>query len=230
MVLRPDFDSIELSKPVAKSLQHWSSSLEDHLYRRFFKRLMDITLVIAALPFIVPTVLILAALIALDGGNPLYRQKRIGRGGKIFTMLKLRTMQADAERRLKSHLSNNPQARTEWETYQKLKNDPRITRIGNFLRRSSLDELPQLWNVLTGDMSLVGPRPMLPEQSPLYPGKAYYALRPGITGPWQVSDRNTSTFVQRADFDAAYERALSFATDAKVLAATVGVVFRCTGK
>jgi exopolysaccharide production protein ExoY len=230
MDVRPDLSSSELAKPLGKNLEHWSSPVDGDLYRNFFKRLTDIALVLVAFPIIVPTVLIIAMLIALDGGSPFYLQKRLGRGGKIFTMVKLRTMQGDAERRLSEYLAHDAQARTEWEVYQKLKNDPRITRIGNFLRKSSIDELPQLWNVLIGDMSLVGPRPMLPEQSPLYPGNAYYLLRPGITGPWQVSDRNTSTFAQRADFDAAYERALSFTTDVKVLVATVGVVFRCTGK
>lgn len=230
MVVRPDLSSSDLAKPLGKALERWSVPVERHLYRGIFKRLTDVLLVLVAFPIIVPTVLILAMVIALEGGSPFYLQKRLGRGGKIFRMVKLRTMQIDAERHLSEYLARDAQARTEWEAYQKLKNDPRITRIGNFLRKSSMDELPQLWNVLIGDMSLVGPRPMLPEQSPLYPGNAYYLLRPGITGPWQVSDRNASTFAQRADFDAAYERTLSFTTDVKVLFATVGVVFRCTGK
>ena len=230
MVVHSDFSISELAKPLGKTPERWSAPVDRHLYRGVLKRLTDIVLVLLAFPFIVPTVLILAMLIALDGGSPFYLQKRLGRGGKIFTMVKLRTMQADAERQLREYLARDALARTEWEAYQKLKNDPRITRMGSFLRKSSMDELPQLWNVLIGDMSLVGPRPMLPEQSPLYPGNAYYLLRPGITGPWQVSDRNTSTFAQRADFDAAYERTLSFTTDVKVLFAPVGVVFRCTGK
>jgi len=106
----------------------------------------------------------------------------------------------------------------------------RASRLRQFLRKSSLDELPQLWNVLIGDMSLVGPRPMLLEQQELYPGSAYYALRPGLTGTWQISDRNLSTFAQRAEFDADYERRLSFGTDLRILVATVGVVLRATGK
>jgi lipopolysaccharide/colanic/teichoic acid biosynthesis glycosyltransferase len=200
------------------------------LYRGYVKRTIDIGLVVLALPIVIPTVLILALLIALDGGTPVFRQKRLGRGGKVFTMMKLRTMQVDAEARLREHLSRNDKAHAEWAAFQKLENDPRVTRIGQFLRRSSLDELPQLWNVLIGDMSLVGPRPMLPEQRHLYPGEAYYTMRPGVTGLWQVSDRNTSTFARRADFDAVYERSLSFATDIRVLAATFSVVLRCTGK
>jgi lipopolysaccharide/colanic/teichoic acid biosynthesis glycosyltransferase len=110
-----------------------------------------------------------------------------------------------------------------------LRDDPRVTRLGRLLRKSSLDELPQLWHVLTGDMSLVGPRPMLPEQRALYPGTAYYALRPGITGPWQVAGRNDLAFARRADFDREYEANLSLATDLKLLAATLRAVLRGTG-
>jgi lipopolysaccharide/colanic/teichoic acid biosynthesis glycosyltransferase len=101
--------------------------------------------------------------------------------------------------------------------------------MGRLLRKSSLDELPQLWNVLVGDMSLVGPRPMMPAQQVLYPGRAYFRLRPGITGPWQVSHRNETTFAARAGFDAEYERDLSFVTDTRLLFATVRVVLRATG-
>jgi exopolysaccharide production protein ExoY len=138
-------------------------------------------------------------------------------------------MVCDAETRLAEHLARSPEAQAEWDHTQKLKCDPRITVFGNFLRKTSLDELPQLWNVLKGDMSLVGPRPMMAGQQGLYPGLAYYALRPGITGSWQVSDRNASSFAARADFDNAYEETLSFMGDLHILAATVGVVLRGTG-
>ena len=120
-------------------------------------------------------------------------------------------------------------ARAEWDASQKLRDDPRITRVGRILRRTSLDELPQLWNVLRGDMSLVGPRPMMPSQRSLYPGRAYFALRPGLTGLWQVSKRNEASFAERASFDDDYYRRLSFALDARVLVATVRVVLRATG-
>ncbi len=144
-------------------------------------------------------------------------------------MLKLRTMVPNADEIFEDYLANNPEAREEWDSTQKLKNDPRITKFGRILRKSSLDELPQLWNVLTGEMSLVGPRPMLPVQRELYPGLAYYALRPGITGPWQVSDRNTVEFSKRAEFDREYYVQMSFATDIGLLFKTVGVVFKGTG-
>jgi len=199
------------------------------LYRNHLKWALDVTLVLLALPVVVPIILMLVFLIAIDGGQPFYRQSRVGRGGQIYGMWKLRSMEVDAERKLADHLAADPSARAEWDSAQKLRRDPRITRIGNFLRKFSLDELPQLWNVLVGDMSLVGPRPMMPDQQSLYPGSAYYALRPGLTGPWQVSERNRSTFADRARFDTAYERNLSFGADLRLILATVRVVFQGTG-
>ncbi len=199
------------------------------VYRNFGKRVLDMILVLLVLPIVLPLVAVLALVIASDGHSPFYLQDRVGRGGRVFKLWKLRTMVPDAKAKLEAHLAGNEAARTEWDAYQKLTNDPRITAVGRFLRKSSLDELPQLWNVLKGDMSLVGPRPMMTEQRSLYPGKAYYLLRPGLTGMWQVSDRNGSTFAQRAEFDATYERQVTFVTDAKVMVSTVGVVLRGTG-
>ena len=198
-------------------------------YDRYGKRLLDILIVLAAAPFVVPLVAVLACLIALDGGAPFYRQMRVGRDGVGFRLLKLRTMVCDADARLESYLMADPQARSEWDRTQKLKADPRITALGKFLRSSSLDELPQLWNVLIGDMSLIGPRPMMMGQVSLYPGNAYYAMRPGITGFWQVSERNLSTFADRAIFDTDYHAQISLKTDVSVLVKTVGVVMRRTG-
>lgn len=149
--------------------------------------------------------------------------------GRRFFMWKFRTMVPNAEEHLNRYLAANPQARAEWECKQKLNDDPRITKLGRILRRTSVDELPQLINVLSGDMSLVGPRPMMPCQQALYPGHAYYRLRPGLTGLWQVSERHTSTFAERAIYDDSYESKLSFVTDANILARTVGVVLRATG-
>jgi exopolysaccharide production protein ExoY len=230
MVLRPDFGPSELARAVVPNLERWDLPVRDRLYRRHFKRSLDVALVLVAAPIVLLTILVLALLVALQGHSPFYRQERLGKGGRTFTMWKLRTMVPDADRRLRDHLAQDVGARAEWDAFQKLTRDPRITPLGAFLRKSSLDELPQLWNVLKGDMSLVGPRPMLPEQESLYPGHAYFVLRPGVTGFWQISERNASTFAQRAEFDAAYERSLSLATDVKVLFATVGVVLRCTGR
>ncbi|MDZ4310142.1 MAG: sugar transferase [Cypionkella sp.] len=198
-------------------------------YRQFFKRAFDIVAIVLAAPVVMPIVAIAAVMVARDGGSPFYTQMRVGKGGKRFRMWKLRSMVRDADARMEEFLAANPEARMEWDSTQKLKADPRITRMGKFLRKSSLDELPQLWNVLMGDMSLVGPRPMMISQQSLYPGRAYYALRPGITGYWQTSGRNRTTFEARAGFDDAYEADLSMLTDVKVLAATVGVVVHGTG-
>jgi exopolysaccharide production protein ExoY len=199
------------------------------IYRHLFKRVLDVTAVVLAAPFVVPMVAGLALAVKRDGGSAFYCQNRIGAGGKVFRMWKLRSMVADADARLERHLAENPAARREWDRTQKLRQDPRITPFGHLLRRSSMDELPQLWNVLRGDMSLVGPRPMMVEQEPLYPGTAYVRMRPGITGHWQTSGRNATTFAARAEFDAAYERDLSLGTDLRILARTVKVVLRCTG-
>ena len=199
------------------------------IYRHAFKRGFDLLAVLATSFITLPLILLMAAGVALDGHSPFYAQKRVGKGGRVFTMWKLRSMVPGADAKLEAHLAADPAARAEWDHSQKLKKDPRITRIGRIMRKCSADELPQLWNVLTGDMSLVGPRPMLPEQAPLYPGQAYYALRPGITGIWQVSARNESSFADRARFDATYDRKLSLATDLGLLLATVRVVLRGTG-
>ena len=199
------------------------------VYRRVFKRVLDVMLVlIAAIPALL-VVLPFAGMIAGDGASPFYRQKRIGRGGRVFYMWKLRSMVPNAEAMLESHLSVDPKAAAEWNNHQKLQNDPRITAIGHLIRKTSIDELPQLWNVLIGDMSLVGPRPMMVEQRTIYPGSAYYALRPGITGFWQTSVRNESSFVERAAYDADYLRQISLWTDLKVMLRTVRVVALGTG-
>lgn len=199
------------------------------IYRNFFKRCLDITLVLLVAPLVVPTLLVIAFVISREGTSPIYWDLRVGRGGRRFYMMKLRTMVPDADALLKAHLSENPGAAAEWARNQKLANDPRITRLGAVLRKTSMDELPQLWNVLKGDMSLVGPRPMMPSQIALYPGEDYYDLRPGVTGPWQVSDRHTCAFAKRAEFDADYNAELSLFTDVKLILRTLGVVLRGTG-
>jgi len=226
----PEFDRTS-QRHVANGPQVRPLSKPDRggLYRRLFKRALDTGTVILASPFVVPIVAGLAIAVAANGGSPFYSQTRIGKGGVPFRIWKLRSMVIDADAAIACHLAGDAAARTEWDATQKLKCDPRITPLGRFLRRASLDELPQLWNVLKGDMSLVGPRPMMPSQQPLYPGQGYYSLRPGITGPWQTSDRNRSTFEARAGFDDAYEADLSLMTDLRLLGRTVGVVVKCTG-
>jgi exopolysaccharide production protein ExoY len=199
------------------------------LYRRFGKRALDILLVLVSVPVVMPLLAILMLALWLEGGRPLFPQRRLGQGGRVFTMWKLRTMVVDAEARLQQTLAADPVLRAEWESKQKLRRDPRITPLGQLLRKTSLDELPQFWNVLCGEMSLVGPRPMLPEQRACYPGEAYFRLRPGVTGLWQVSDRNDTTFAARADFDTLYDEILSPGLDLRVMLATATVMARATG-
>lgn len=198
-------------------------------YRKFFKRVFDVTLVLLSVPFVLPLIALLALAIALTGNRPFYSQLRLGKDGKPFRMWKLRTMVSNADAQLETHLQQNPQARQEWDSTQKLKDDPRITPFGHVLRKTSIDELPQLFNVLNGTMSLVGPRPMMLDQASLYHGHAYYELRPGITGLWQVSDRNNCSFVDRVSYDNTYNRVLGFRTDLRILWNTAGVVIRATG-
>ena len=199
------------------------------LYRNYIKRALDVTAILLAAPVVVPVVAVLAFAVSRDGSKAFYTQQRVGQHGRAFRMWKLRSMVPDADERMEAYLASNRAARAEWDETQKLKNDPRVTPFGRFLRKSSLDELPQLWNVFTGDMSLVGPRPMMLNQQALYPGTAYYALRPGITGYWQTAGRNRTTFEARAEYDAAYEENLSMLTDAQILVRTVGVVVNGTG-
>lgn len=199
------------------------------LYRNYIKRILDIIAVGAGLIIVLPLVAVLALIVSLDGSSPFYWNDRVGKGGRTFRMLKLRTMVPNADKQLEEYLRRNAEASLEWNSTQKLKKDPRITRIGRILRKTSLDELPQLWNVLVGDMSLVGPRPMMPIQRSLYSGLAYYALRPGITGLWQISDRNETAFSKRADFDSTYDATVSLSTDIRILLATARVVIKGTG-
>ncbi|MEL7218699.1 MAG: sugar transferase [Pseudomonadota bacterium] len=207
-----------------------ATSTPTGFYRNWTKRALDLAIILLFSPAVIVLMTCLAAVVALtSGGTPFYRQERVGLHGKTFTMWKLRSMIPNADAALARHLQANPAARAEWTTTQKLKNDPRITPVGRILRRTSLDELPQLWNVLKGEMSLVGPRPMLPEQQVMYPGAAYYRMLPGITGLWQISARNDSAFAERAFFDSRYDAKMSLITDLKTLFATVGVVTRATG-
>jgi lipopolysaccharide/colanic/teichoic acid biosynthesis glycosyltransferase len=215
--------SLELAKPPSKR------SRPDGLYGRYLKRALDLLLLMLMVPIVVPIVLLLAILIKADNGPVFYCQDRVGRGGRIFRMWKLRSMKVNADLELQALLDKNALARLEWSETQKLRHDPRVTPIGRFIRKSSLDELPQLWNVLLGDMSFVGPRPFLPDQRNLYPGDDYYLMRPGLTGLWQTSERNASSFCERASYDSRYCRESSIRTDLRILLATVGVVLRGTG-
>ncbi|GHG93675.1 hypothetical protein GCM10010961_26310 [Pseudodonghicola xiamenensis] len=201
-----------------------------NLYARGDKRMLDLALILLSLPITLPIILLCAVALAVEGGQPFYWQARLGQGGRLFYMVKLRTMVRNADQLLAGHLARDPAMRAEWNANQKLRNDPRITRVGQFLRATSLDELPQLWNVVKGEMSLVGPRPMMPEQLPLYgDASSYRAVKPGITGLWQVSTRNDKAFSYRAEVDDAYYRSLSLGRDLMLMLRTVGVMARRTG-
>lgn len=203
-----------------------------NFYSKAGKRLIDVTLVIIALPVVVPVVLMILVMTWAEGGRPLYRQRRVGLGGREFSCWKIRTMVQNAERVLAELVARDPKIADEWNRNQKLANDPRITLLGRFLRRTSLDELPQLWNVLNGTMSLIGPRPFTPDQKPLYADgrdSAYYHLRPGLSGLWQVSRRSAGSFADRVHYDELYSQQLSLGFDAGILWRTFSVVMRATG-
>lgn len=211
-----------LSQPVVEN--------PSRLYGRIGKRILDICVVILSLPVSLPLVALLALWVRLDGAPAIFQQKRIGRDGRVFRCLKLRSMVPDASERLQQHLASNPEAMREWTICQKLQKDPRVTGLGRFMRRTSLDELPQLWNVLMGDMSIVGPRPFLPEQETLYTGHHYYLLRPGITGGWQVSkDKRGGSFSDRSKHDDIYGADVTLWNDIRIMFKTVWVMIRARG-
>jgi undecaprenyl-phosphate galactose phosphotransferase len=185
----------------------------------------------ALLVALTPTLCALVIVIRRDGGPALFRHRRIGADGRAFHCLKFRSMCINAEEMLKQHLAQNPDARQEWDKDFKLKNDPRVTRLGAFMRRTSLDELPQLLNVLKGDMSLVGPRPIVTAEVTRYGGAfaSYLKCRPGITGLWQVSGRNDIDYGSRIELDARYVANWSVMNDVSILFRTFGVVMRRSG-
>jgi undecaprenyl-phosphate galactose phosphotransferase len=197
----------------------------------FSKRIFDI--VFASLLIVVLSPLIVAIVISayLSSGAPLFKHRRVGKGGKFFNCIKFRTMVPDADRVLQNLLSTNREAKEEWLRDHKLRNDPRITRLGKFLRRTSLDELPQLWNVLRGEMSLVGPRPVVPDELRRYGTKVaiFLSATPGITGLWQVSGRNDTDYRRRVALDVCYVRARSLTLDVYILLKTLPAVFARNG-
>ena len=203
------------------------------LYPRYFKRIFDFTFSLIVLPVFLPLLVVLAALIFVsDGRNPFFSHKRVGRNGRIFGCLKLRTMVVGAEDMLTNLLADCPEMRVEWTESQKLTDDPRVTRLGAILRKTSLDEIPQLLNVLRGDMSLVGPRPIVTDELQRYGGNAgtYLRLRPGVTGMWQTTGRNDVSYVERVRMDVEYEQSISFWADIRIMAMTVVAMMCKTGR
>lgn len=185
-----------------------------------------------ALPFLLPICLMVVAAMLVTEGRPIfYGQTRVGRHGRLFTCWKFRSMVRDADAALERALDGDPALRAEWTANRKLARDPRIMPLGHFLRRSSLDELPQLWNVLRGDMSFVGPRPVVWEELSFYGvfTADYMSVRPGLTGAWQVSGRSNTTYDERVALDVDYVRNMSLRADLRIVAKTVKVVLAQTG-
>jgi exopolysaccharide production protein ExoY len=198
------------------------------------KRMIDITVSATLLLLMAPLLILIAAVVAADGGPILFAHRRVGRYGREFHCLKFRSMRPDAEQVLMKLLERDAVAHAEWTAARKLRRDPRVTPLGCILRATSLDELPQLLNVLRGEMSLVGPRPVLQEElncfyAPTGADKDYLSVRPGITGAWQASGRSNTSYAERVALDAAYVRNPSLRTDLVILVRTAGSVLICNG-
>ncbi len=196
------------------------------------KTIFDFTLALLLLPILLPIIAVLYVLTRLDGGPGFYGHERICKDEGRFRCWKIRTMVPNSAEVLKRHLAENPDAAAEWARDFKLTNDPRVTRLGDFLRRTSLDELPQIWNVLRGEMSFVGPRPVTTDELPKYRGYewCYLSLKPGITGLWQVSGRNDVDYETRVRMDVAYRMNRSFTGDLMIILKTAGAVLGRTGR
>jgi exopolysaccharide production protein ExoY len=199
---------------------------------QLLKRLFDIVVAASSLILLSPLFLLIALIVLIIEGRPvIFRHRRLTVDAKDFGCLKFRSMVRDADDRLKLHLLENPRAASEWEKNRKLSQDPRITRFGAFLRTSSLDELPQLVNILRGEMSLVGPRPIVADELSRYGenAHAYLSVRPGLTGLWQVSGRNDCSFDERIQLDVDYVHTRSFSNDLMIVLRTFSVVMSRRG-
>ena len=195
-------------------------------------RVVDIVIAAVAILLLLPLMIVVAIAIAVTEGGPIiFRHRRVGYGRTQFECFKFRTMHVNSAKILADHLVANPAARLEWQLSQKLQKDPRVSALGLFLRVTSIDELPQLFNVLRGDMAIVGPRPVVTAELRHYGRYArfYFAVRPGITGLWQVSGRSDTSYRRRVAYDVTYVRSRSFLTDMKILARTVPAVVSAKG-
>ena len=199
--------------------------------RGLAERSLDIVFALGLAAVFSPVILASIVALGLSNGPVIFKQSRLGRGGREFHVYKFRTMVPNAAEVLQQLLDKDPVVREEWERDFKLRNDPRVTATGRFLRKTSLDELPQLWNILKGDMSLVGPRPIEPFEIVKYGrfAKHYYALRPGLTGLWQVSGRSDTTYQRRVALDAFYAKNRSLTLNLSIILKTVRVVLKGSG-
>ncbi|MBO9397641.1 sugar transferase [Shimia sp. R9_2] len=203
----------------------------NRFYRRAGKRAFDIVLALIMLPVLAPVIFCLWAVTRRDGGSGFFGHVRVGKDGRKFKCWKVRTMVMGAEEKLQAYLRENPEAAKEWYANHKLTDDPRITKFGDFLRKTSLDELPQIWNVLVGEMSFVGPRPVVQDELKKYGhGEEFYlAQKPGITGLWQVSGRNSVSYDDRVAMDYEYLQRMSMGFDIRIVLKTSQAVVRRTG-
>ncbi len=201
------------------------------VYASHLKRSLDLAMVVLLAPLALAVVAVTLALVRLDGGPGFFGHVRIGRKGRPFTCWKIRTMYPDADLRLTALLAADPIAARAWELQQKLDADPRVTPLGRVLRRLSIDELPQLWNVVRGEMSIVGPRPVTASELDRYGTRRrfYLSCRPGLTGLWQVSGRSRLSYEERVSLDQRYAERIGLLSDLSVLARTVPAVLRMTG-
>ena len=208
------------------------AALRDGFYRNYGKRAFDLTIAVILFPILAPVIGVLWLLARCDGGPGFFGHNRVGKGGSAFRCWKIRTMVDGAEQKLQAYLESNPSAAAEWALDQKLTDDPRVTRLGAFLRKTSLDELPQIWNVLTGEMSFVGPRPIVRDELAKYGVSigAYLEQKPGITGLWQVSGRNDVSYSTRVQLDVEYNKRKSLASDVRLILLTGWAIVGVTGR
>ena len=216
----------------SQTLSKSESTRPFNLYTRFGKRTVDLVLALILLPLAGPAILLLCFAVHRKGASALFAHTRVGLHGQSFQCWKIRTMVPDAQAMLASCLNANPKAAAEWNRTQKLTNDPRVTRLGRFLRRTSLDELPQIWNVLRGEMSFVGPRPVTREELSRYGtlAETYLCLRPGVTGHWQVHGRSDGCYKERLRMDARYAQGVNLWRDLVLIMLTVRVFVWPTGR
>lgn len=226
-------ESTEKAHPISLlGTRNESTVWKSELYANYFKRVLDIVISILLIPMVLPILTVMYFLIKIDSKGPvIFKSERVGKDGKKFHIYKARTMVPNAEEKLAKLLETHPELKREWEVDHKLKNDPRVTRVGKVIRALSLDELPQLWNVIKGEMSFVGPRPIVEAEVPKY-GKhfrIYKSVKPGITGLWQINGRNDISYEARVNFDRNYVEKMSFTQDILIMGKTIPVALSKKG-
>ncbi len=232
MTQLPGSSLVNRSATAAESDIGWTVDQRKSPATRALKRSLDVGVVVIALALFLPLIMTLIGVMMLAQGRPIiYRHSRIGRDGARFDCFKFRTMATNGDAILRAHLAADAAARQEWDSTRKLKNDPRVTAIGRVLRKSSADELPQLFNVLRGEMSLVGPRPIVQDEVFHYGTQInhYHRVRPGLTGAWQISGRSDTSYAERVQLDTDYVANQTFVGDVLILLRTVPAVLRSRG-